>query len=134
MFIIQQPENFSFHGTITYHVAVFNGFSGNSSLPLIIWCTTVGDAYGGDMGGRALQESDDYSWNVKVTFWKSISSDTAFSCTMKWDQKRKKFEAFRVHRDRSRCGVLRKCLWLVKEDGFYFSNDEHNWVKEFSWT
>lgn len=132
MFIIQQPESLSSYG-ITYEVAIYNGFSGNSSLPLVIWCNEVGEEEG-DMGSRPLQEGDDFSWNVKITFWKLISSANAFSCTMKWDQRRKKFEPFRERRDRSRCGAVRKCLWLVKEDGFYFSNDENNWVKDFTWT
>ncbi|CAI9290529.1 unnamed protein product [Lactuca saligna] len=121
-----QPEYFSIHG-IRYHVRVVNGFTNNSSLPLIIWCASQD----GDIGGRALQEGDDFSWNTRHSFW---TSTPAFSCTMKWDQIRKKFKAFQIHRDRSRCGVSRKCLWLVREDGFYFSNDEYNWVKDFSWS
>ncbi|PWA92206.1 Plant self-incompatibility S1 [Artemisia annua] len=131
MITIYQPDIFLFDD-ITYQVSVVNGLSNNSSLPLVIWCNNVDDAYS-DIGGRALQEGDDFSWNVRVTLWKYISSTNVFSCTMKWDQKRKKFEAFWLRRDESRCGVLRKCVWLVKEDGFYFSNDESNWVREFTW-
>nr|XP_043614099.1 S-protein homolog 29 [Erigeron canadensis] len=123
-----QPKYFSIHG-MTYQVRVVNGFTNNSSLPLVIWCSSKDS---GIIGGRALQEGDDFSWDTKLSFW---TSTPFFSCTMKWDRTRKKFEAFRVHRDQPRCGPpLRKVSWLVKEDGFYFRNDECNWVKDFSWS
>ncbi|KAE8718359.1 hypothetical protein F3Y22_tig00110015pilonHSYRG00236 [Hibiscus syriacus] len=109
-----------------YEVRVINGFSNNSSLPLVIWCVSQQD---GDMGGRALQEGDDYGWRVKTNIW----GDFGYLCTLKWDGKRRSFEAFRVGRDSRRCGPLNKCSWLVKEDGFYFSSDEVNWKKHFSW-
>ncbi|KAG2728352.1 hypothetical protein I3843_01G197100 [Carya illinoinensis] len=120
--LISQPQHLN---GMEYEVRVVNGFTDNSSLPLVIWCTSKD----GDMGGRALQEHDDFSWVVRTNFWGS----THFFCTMKWDQKRKSFDAFKVPRDSYRCGLLRKCFWLVKEDGFYFSNDDVNWKKDFSW-
>lgn len=120
---IYRPENFS---GLEYDVRVINGFTNNSSLPLVIWCLCNND----DMGGRALQEGDDFSWSLKTNFW----SATQFSCTMKWDTKRRKFDAFKVPRDVYRCSLLRKCFWMVREDGFYFSNDEINWKKDFSWS
>ncbi|KAL0392624.1 UNVERIFIED_CONTAM: hypothetical protein Sradi_2485200 [Sesamum radiatum] len=112
----------------TYDVRIINGFSNNSSLPLVVWCVSEDE---GDIGGRALQERDDYGWTVKTgLFW----SSSRFICTMKWDGKRKKFEAFRSSRDRYRCGARRQCFWLVKEDGFYFSNDDGvHWIKDFPW-
>ncbi|KAM7488376.1 hypothetical protein LguiB_025860 [Lonicera macranthoides] len=125
--IWQQSYNYYyFQGTKVYDVRIINGFTQNSSLPLVIWCRT---GEGGDLGGRALQEGDDYAWSVKTNFWKSNN----FVCTMKWEKKRKSFEAFKGPRDGVRCGALRKCSWLVKEDGFYFSSDEISWTKEFSW-
>ncbi|KAL0433076.1 UNVERIFIED_CONTAM: hypothetical protein Slati_2641900 [Sesamum latifolium] len=112
----------------SYDVRIINGFSNNSSLPLVVWCVSEDT---GDIGGRALQERDDYGWTVKTgLFW----SSSRFLCTMKWDAKRKKFEAFRSSRDRYRCGACRQCFWLVKEDGFYFSNDDGvHWIKDFPW-
>lgn len=125
----QQPYNYYyFQGTKVYDVRIINGFTQNSSLPLVIWCRT---GEGGDLGGRALQEGDDYAWSVKASFWKS--KNEVFVCTMKWEKKRKSFEAFKGRRDGVRCGALRKCSWLVKEDGFYFSSDEIIWTKDFSW-
>ncbi|KAI3459603.1 hypothetical protein Pfo_016266 [Paulownia fortunei] len=120
----KQPWYF---GNTNYDVRIINGFSSNSSLPLILWCVSQDR---GDIGGRALQERDDYSWTVKTSL---LWSSSRFVCTMKWDGKRKKFEAFRESRDRYRCGACRQCLWLVKEDGFYFSNDGVNWIKDFPW-
>ncbi|KAI3823079.1 hypothetical protein L1987_04505 [Smallanthus sonchifolius] len=117
--------DFSIQG-VKYQIRVVNGFTNNSSLPLVIWCTT----HDGDIGGRALQEGDDYTWYTRLSFW---TPTPAYSCTIKWDRTRKMFEAFQVHQGRARCGMSRKCLWLVKEDGIYFSNNESNWVKDFLW-
>ncbi|KAL2469549.1 Plant self-incompatibility protein S1 family [Abeliophyllum distichum] len=110
----------------SYDVRIINGFTNNSSLPLVVWCSSKD---GGDIGGRALQERDDYSWSVKTGLWKTPQ----FICTIKWDSKRIKFDAFWLNRDRYRCGNYRQCVWLVKEDGFYFSNDEITWERDFSW-
>ncbi|RVW88427.1 hypothetical protein CK203_043902 [Vitis vinifera] len=114
-----------FSGTI-YDVRVVNGFTDNSSLVLVIWCSSQHN----DLGGRALQAGDDFSWSLKTNLW----ATTLFHCTMKWDQRRTSFEAFQVQRDSQRCGPFRTCFWLVKEDGFYFSNDQVNWKKDFSWS
>ncbi|KAL3622588.1 hypothetical protein CASFOL_033999 [Castilleja foliolosa] len=111
----------------TYDVRVINGFSNNSSEPLVVWCVSSDK---GGIGGRALQEGDDYSWTVESRNLFYYWSSSRFVCTVKWGGKRKRFEAFR---DRYRCGARRQCLWLVKEDGFYFGNDEFNWVRHFSW-
>ncbi|PON40377.1 Self-incompatibility protein [Parasponia andersonii] len=109
-----------------YDVRVINGFSDNSSLPLVIWCASEQS----DLGGRALQEKDDFSWRLRTDLW----GNPHFVCTMKWDQRRKSFDAFKVSRDVRRCSPLRKCSWLVTENGFFFSNDEVNWKKDFSWS
>lgn len=122
--IIFEPDQ-HIHGGMEYDVRVVNGFSSNSSMPLVIWCASKDS----DLGGRALQEHDDFSWRLTTKFW----TTTHFFCTMKWDQKRRSFDAFKDPRDAYRCGAFRKCTWLVKEDGFYFSNDELNWKKDFSW-
>ncbi|KAJ4722893.1 Self-incompatibility protein [Melia azedarach] len=119
---ILQPHQF--YG-IVYDVRVINGFTNNSSLPLVIWCSSEDS----DLGGRALQEGDDFSWSIRTKIW----SNSKYLCTMKWDAKRIRFDAFKVPRDSHRCNPFRKCSWLVKEDGFYFSNDEVNWKKDFSW-
>ena len=108
-----------------YDVRVINGFTDNSSLPLVIWCASEHR----DLGGRALQERDDFSWRLRTDMWGKPN----FVCTMKWDQKRKRFEAFKVQRDVRRCSPLRKCSWLVTQNGFFFSSDEVNWKKDFSW-
>ncbi|KAB2625776.1 hypothetical protein D8674_017436 [Pyrus ussuriensis x Pyrus communis] len=120
---ILEPQNF--YGT-EYNVRVVNGFTNNSSLPLVIWCASQNS----DLGGRALQEHDDFSWSLRTSLW---GTTDLFKCTMKWDRIRRSFEAFKASRDIQRCGPLRKCSWLVREDGFYFSNDEVNWKKDFSW-
>ncbi|XP_073128503.1 uncharacterized protein [Henckelia pumila] len=116
--------------TKTYDVRIINGFTSNSSMPLVVWCASED---GDDMGGRALQEREDYGWSVDTGF---LSRPARFVCTVKWAWRRKKFDAFWLSRDKYRCGVDRRCFWLVKEDGIYFgkSNDHGgNWIKNFSW-
>lgn len=119
---IYQPQH---RFGLEYDVRVINGFKNNSSLPLVIWCSSADD----DLGGRALQEGEDYGWRLTTKFW----SATRILCTLKWEDKRRKFDAFKVPRDIHRCSPFRRCSWLVREDGFYFSNDEINWKKDFSW-
>ncbi|GER34797.1 plant self-incompatibility protein S1 family [Striga asiatica] len=114
---------------VYYDVRVINGFSNNSSVPLVVWCVSRET---GDIGGRALQERDDYSWDVEPSAFWSIR-DHEFVCTVKWDRTRKSFKAFDGSRDRYKCGPRRLCLWMVKEDGFYFSNDGVQWIKDFPW-
>ncbi|CAI0380370.1 unnamed protein product [Linum tenue] len=131
MFMSTYNEELGYYvgqGTQEFDVRVINGFTSNSSLPLIIWCSS-GDSTV-DLGGRALQERDDFGWSLKTKLY----SSSMFLCTMKWDAKRRKFDAFKAPRDVRRCSPLRKCSWLVREDGFYFSNDEVNWKKDFSWS
>ncbi|XP_057959317.1 S-protein homolog 29-like [Malania oleifera] len=120
---VRQPEYFQ--GT-EYEIHVTNGFRTNSSTPLVIWCSSEED----DLGGRALQEGEEFSWELRIDFWGTVQ----FSCTVKWDRRRKRFEAFRVHRDGHRCFDLKKCFWLVTEDGIYFSSNEVSWKKDFSWS
>lgn len=108
-----------------YQVKVINGFTDNSSVPLVIWCSS--DEV--DLGGRGLQEHDDFSWFMKPNFW----STNRMKCTMKWGNIRKSFDAFKASRDIDRCGIHRICSWRVTQDGFFFSNDEVNWKKDFTW-
>uniref|UniRef100_A0A3Q7I985 S-protein homolog n=1 Tax=Solanum lycopersicum TaxID=4081 RepID=A0A3Q7I985_SOLLC len=110
-----------------YNIHIINGFTNNSSVPLVVWCISSDNV---DLGGRALQERDEFSWSVKSTFWKN----TKFLCTMKFDNQRRSFQAFQRRRDIQRCYPTRECFWLVKEDGFYYSNDEIYWRKDFNWT
>nr|POE71736.1 hypothetical protein CFP56_52600 [Quercus suber] len=111
--LILQPDQL--HGR-EYDVRVVNGFTNNDSLPLVIWCASKDS----DLGGRALQEHDDFSWRLRTNLW----GTTHFLCTMKWDQKRKSFDAFKVPRDIYRCGPLRKCSWLRPLDLIGNTNED----------
>ncbi|CAN8258293.1 unnamed protein product [Cochlearia groenlandica] len=119
-----QPQTFSLGQE--YDVRVINNFRDNSSLPLVIWCSSPH----GDLGGRALQEGDDFGWTARISLW---SWRVEYTCTMKWESKKRRFEAFKISRDINRCGITKKCSWSVREDGFYFSSDEVYWTKDFSW-
>uniref|UniRef100_A0A7N0V2T5 S-protein homolog n=1 Tax=Kalanchoe fedtschenkoi TaxID=63787 RepID=A0A7N0V2T5_KALFE len=119
----KHPSSHHYFQKSEYHVRITNGFSSNSSLPLIIWCSSERD----ELGSLALQEGDDFSWSLKSNFLGTVGGHQ-YTCTMKWDLRRRSFVAFSGGR-----GESRKCLWLVKEDGFYFSEDEVSWKKKFSW-
>ncbi|XP_057757427.1 uncharacterized protein LOC130976554 [Arachis stenosperma] len=113
-------------GNNEYYVQVINGFSDNSSVPLVIWCSSEEM----DLGGRALQEHDDFSWTMRPSFW---GGNNEMKCTMKWDSTRRSFDAFMASRDTHRCGAYRMCYWMVTQDGFFFSNDQVNWSMDFLW-
>ncbi|KAI8549411.1 hypothetical protein RHMOL_Rhmol06G0022700 [Rhododendron molle] len=106
--IFVSVRNPDFFVSTRYDVSVINGFKNNSSLPLVIWCSSSR----GDMGGRALQEGDDFSWSLETNIW----GTPLYGCTMKWDETRKPFVAFEVGRDSSRCAPSRKCFWLCQDD------------------
>ncbi|MED6110285.1 hypothetical protein PIB30_041561 [Stylosanthes scabra] len=123
---IERAKNFSLFGNNEYYVQVINGFSDNSSVPLVIWCSSEEM----DLGGRALQEHDDFSWIMRPGFW---GGNNEMKCTMKWDTTRRSFDAFMASRDTHRCGAYRMCYWMVTQDGFFFSNDQVNWSMDFLW-
>jgi hypothetical protein len=122
--VVMQRSQYLFSSD-EYYVRVINGFTNNSSVPLVIWCSS--DEM--DLGSRAMQEHDDFSWIMRPNLW----SSNHMKCTMKWDNIRKKFDAFKASRDAERCGTNRICSWRVTQDGFYFSNDEVNWRIDFTW-
>ncbi|MCI19578.1 self-incompatibility family protein, partial [Trifolium medium] len=95
MAIVQRTQHI--FGGDEYYVRVINGFNDNSSLPLVIWCSSEEI----DLGGRALQEHDEFSWIMRPNFW----SSNYMKCTMKWDSTRKIFYAFEASRDIERCGL-----------------------------
>ncbi|KAK3029520.1 hypothetical protein RJ639_038479 [Escallonia herrerae] len=70
-----------------HEVRIINGFTSNSSMPLVIWCKSNQ----GDLGGHALQEGDDYILSFETNFWQR--TDLLF-CTMKWDRKRMSLKHF----------------------------------------
>ncbi|KAL2341538.1 hypothetical protein Fmac_009478 [Flemingia macrophylla] len=123
--MMEQPWWLMLLGRNEYYVRVMNGFTNNSSVPLVIWCASEEM----DLGGRALQKDDDFSWVMRPNFW----ATNTMKCTIKWDTTRKTFEAFNLSRDTRRCRPHRICSWLVTQHGFYFSNDEVNWRKDFQW-
>ncbi|XP_057958383.1 uncharacterized protein LOC131151151 [Malania oleifera] len=101
-----------------YEIHVTNGFRTNSSTPLVIWY--YGVHHRRMIWGEALQEGEKFSWGLLIDFWGTVQ----FSCTIKWDRQRKRFEAFWVHQDGHRCFDLKKCFWLVTKDGIYFNSIE----------
>ncbi|KAK2982090.1 hypothetical protein RJ640_003013 [Escallonia rubra] len=102
---IRQTEYYCCHYVhrTMHEVHIINGFTSNSSMPLVIWCKSNQ----GYLGGHALQEGDDYILSFETNFWQR--TDLLF-CTMKWDRKRMSFEAFPLRRRSYNFGALGKCL------------------------
>ncbi|KAK8482715.1 hypothetical protein V6N13_055129 [Hibiscus sabdariffa] len=114
---------------MNYHIHVTNylpsGPNGEPSLLLNCKSKTK------DLGLRAMVKDEDYTWDTKVNFWKT----TLFFCHAVWvNHKEIHFDAFRATRDEDRCMVFHmSCLWAVKEDGIYFSNDHLVWTNAYPW-
>ncbi|KAM7466306.1 hypothetical protein LguiB_013868 [Lonicera macranthoides] len=76
-----------------------------------------------DLGYRKLHVGEGYYWKFKDNFF----GITLYFCHFYWQKKEKVFNVF--NRD-TVCDVvtgdIHKCYWLVKPDGFYFTNYKAN--------
>ncbi|GMI77459.1 hypothetical protein like AT3G24060 [Hibiscus trionum] len=84
-----------------------------------------------DIGDKAMLKGDDYTFDTKVNLIRS----TLFFCNARWvNYKEMTFDAFRAHRDEDRCEEYHNsCLWSVRSDGIYFSNNNVDWANEYPW-
>ncbi|GMJ08296.1 hypothetical protein like AT3G24060 [Hibiscus trionum] len=84
-----------------------------------------------DLGEKSMVQHEDYTWDTKINLWRT----TLFFCHAVWvNHKEQYFDAFKATRDEDRCMVYHfSCLWSVKEDGIYFSNDELTWTNAYPW-
>ncbi|KAL2469550.1 Plant self-incompatibility protein S1 family [Abeliophyllum distichum] len=106
----------AFHVTRGYDVHVVNGLP-DSPNPLWVHCASGND----DLGERILHENEDFHWH----FRDGILGRTLFFCHFWWGSKQRSFEVFH-NPEKCEFGYGRHdhnpCYWLVKPDGFYFSN------------
>ncbi|KAK8567798.1 hypothetical protein V6N12_006371 [Hibiscus sabdariffa] len=84
-----------------------------------------------DIGLKAMLPGEDYTFDTKV----DLFATTRFSCYAQWlEGKQQYFTAFRARRDEHRCRKYHNsCLWSVRDDGIYFSDDNSNWFNTYPW-
>ncbi|GMI87896.1 hypothetical protein like AT3G24060 [Hibiscus trionum] len=84
-----------------------------------------------DIGGRAMLSGEDYSFDTKV----DLIATTLFYCNAEWVRgKQQYFNAFVAKRDEHRCrNYHNSCLWSVRQDGIYFSDDNLTWYNAYPW-
>ncbi|KAK8998525.1 hypothetical protein V6N11_083913 [Hibiscus sabdariffa] len=116
---------------ITYHIHITNNLPlespANDVPTLRLHCRSKDD----DLGERAMFVGDDYTWNAKV----NVLRTTLFSCNAQWTKgKQRHFDAFTASRDEERCQKYHNsCMWSVRRDGIYFSNNNSTWINEYPW-
>ncbi|OMO53015.1 Plant self-incompatibility S1 [Corchorus capsularis] len=83
-----------------------------------------------DVGNRKIAWHEDYHWDTKINYFRT----TLFFCYVWWKSKERYFEAFKATRDEERCRYYHNsCLWSVREDGIYFSNNNATWRNVYPW-
>ncbi|EYU27292.1 hypothetical protein MIMGU_mgv1a026865mg, partial [Erythranthe guttata] len=103
-----------------YEVHIVNKLPINSTFPLNIHCASKDD----DLGNHTLNLNDDFNWHFKMNYGLS----TMFFCRFKWGSKDQAHEVFNKHIAFYCEGYNEKadgniCLWSIKEDGFWISNE-----------
>ncbi|KAF8025244.1 hypothetical protein BT93_F2170 [Corymbia citriodora subsp. variegata] len=104
------------------HVHIINNLSNDMGLH----CQSADD----DLGTQLLHQGEEQMIRFRMHFFKS----TLFFCdTQRWGggAPSKHFDVFEESRDKHRCGG--DCKWSLRDDGIYFSNDDTNWNREFTW-
>ncbi|XP_021290720.1 S-protein homolog 18-like [Herrania umbratica] len=114
---------------VEYHIHIINDLP--SDLPpnipaLSLHCKSKDK----DLGEKNMLEHQDYTWDSRINLLRT----TLFFCNARWEGKQRYFEAFKATRDEHRCRVYHNsCLWSMRHDGIYFSNDNSSWTNEYPW-
>lgn len=108
----------------TYRVHIIDNLP-TSNPKLSVHCKSKDD----DLGDKILTPNQEFSWKFKINIW----GTTLFYCDAQWGTRRKHFDAFVVTRDERRCQRPLLCLWSIRENGFYFSNNNVTWSSEYLW-
>lgn len=119
-FISSLPPSQAGDVFVMRHVHIINNMSGDLKLH----CQSKNN----DLGAKILHPGEEQILRFKVNIWKT----TLFYCLAQRPWQFKIFNAFEAHRDELRCGG--QCYWSVRDDGFYFSNDDTTWDRDYTWT
>lgn len=107
-----------------FRVHIINNLSHDN---LDIHCHSCED----DLGQHMLGKNDDFTFK----FGQHIVFVTHFWCEMKYGDYHSK--AITVYTDDfgdKYCCLTKKCFWSVRDDAFYFSNNNRSWVKWYDWS
>ncbi|KAF8394205.1 hypothetical protein HHK36_020412 [Tetracentron sinense] len=99
-----------------YHVYIFNDIVNDTGTgtPLTIHCKSEDD----DLGEQLLPPVGHFTWKFNL----NLLGNTLFYCNFQFDNMQGHYNIFEATRDGHRCYL--KCLWLVRQDGLYFSNGD----------
>ena len=112
-------------------VGIYNDIHINKTTPLIVHCASKDD----DLGNFTLHPKHENHWVFRPSIW----GTTRFSCEFLWGRKHRAFRVFNDHwRDRCNAPDVHDrnlCFWVVRSDGFYFSNTriDPDLEKKFTW-
>ncbi|KAK8618319.1 hypothetical protein V6N13_132314 [Hibiscus sabdariffa] len=114
-----------------YHIHIRNDLPLLNSPPdqpnLFLHCRSKNR----DIGEKPMLKGQDYTWDTKI----NLLHTTLFFCNARWvGRKRMSFDAFTVGRDEQRClHYHNSCMWSVREDGIYFSQNNATWEYSYRW-
>lgn len=120
-------SKFSFNAN--FHMHLINRMSSNAQ-PLMVRVRS-GD---NDSGERAVWQNGDFQFHFRCNF--SPFGGTLFYCDFKHGDKLKRFNIFSDSdhtTESSLCGKTSNIYWMVKDDGFYRSYDDKNYLKMHGW-
>ncbi|KAM7462282.1 hypothetical protein LguiA_030403 [Lonicera macranthoides] len=114
-------EYISFFSKKEIHIV--NGLPDNT-YSLVFRCQSKDD----DLGEHQLLVGQEYYWKFRVNFFKT----TLFFCHFYWGDQDNVFDVFRASTPFPDCSPAAddtpRCYWLVKDDGFYYSNEMRNYA------
>ncbi|KAI6695874.1 hypothetical protein NL676_023584 [Syzygium grande] len=103
-----------------YHVHIVNNLPGD----FVLHCKSKNN----DLRARTLQPDQEQLIRFRLNIFKK----TLFFCSAQWETRFKQFNAFTTNRDEDRCDAV-QCIWSVRDDGFYFTNDSITYDREYTW-
>ncbi|KAL7124374.1 hypothetical protein ABFS83_14G044400 [Erythranthe nasuta] len=108
LYLVHMIEAVSFLRKTDVHI--YNDLPKNSKS-LLLHCASKND----DLGNHTLYPGQEFSWSFRT----NIVSTTLFFCHFWWGSKQSAFDVF----DSNWYFTYDINNYMVKEDGFYFSND-----------
>ncbi|KAH7834165.1 hypothetical protein Vadar_013316 [Vaccinium darrowii] len=112
--------------TDEYTVFIVSAVS-NNPKPLRIHCQSGDD----DLGFHDIKSGENFNWSFRL----NLISSTRYYCHFWWDSKEKSFDVFYYETVALKCqrpGPF-TCVWIVRPEGFYLSNGNATWYKEYDW-
>lgn len=112
---------FNVHWGRTFHAHLINEMSSNA-YPLMVHVMSGNN----DLGEHPIWVHGDFQFHFKVNFWET----TLFYSTFRYGNKFIRFDLWKPY---TCLKPRRTVFWKARDDGFYLSCDNENYVKMFSW-